>query len=143
GQWTEDLLLTGNAAIDGIGTVERNTIQGNDADNTLYAYRLNGRSDTYSAPGGFVQQFTAARSAVEEMLHDAANAAIYRGHFPRFAPLQGELSSAFGSDVLIGNGGDDRLFGHFGDVQLVGGDGNDLLYGFAGSDLMRGGAGDD
>ncbi|HYD57876.1 MAG TPA: VCBS domain-containing protein [Burkholderiales bacterium] len=140
--WTEDLYLTGGDAIDGTGNVEANFIQGNDADNTLYAYRLNGQSDAYASAGVFVQQFTDARGPVDEMLHDYANAAIYRGRFPWFAPQQVEVEAGDG-DELQGAGGNDRLYGHFGDDYLDGGAGDDLLYGFAGTDVMAGGLGND
>lgn len=143
-QWTEELLLTGSEAIDGVGTADENFIEGNDAGNVLHAYRLNGLSDTYHSPGVIVQQFRDARNAVQEVLHDAANVAIYRGFFPWFIPQQIDLTADWvGSDALIGNGGDDRLYGHLGHDWLEGGDGNDLLYGSAGSDAMLGGAGDD
>jgi len=141
-QWTEALVLTGNDAIDGVGNVEANAIQGNDADNTLYAYRLNGQTDLYPTGIPFIQQFTVRRNAAEEMLADKANAAIYRAEFPWFVPQQVDLRAGAGDEVY-GMGGNDRLYGGLDDDTLVGGDGDDLLYGFAGSDSMAGGAGDD
>lgn len=140
--WTEDLYLTGTDAIDGIGSVESNRIEGNDADNTLYGYRLNGRSDTYDSTGVFVEQFTDASNPIHEMLHDYANAAIYRARFPWFAPQQVDLHAEAG-DELYGGGGNDRLYGHFGHDYLDGGAGDDLLYGFTGNDVMVGGPGND
>ena len=141
-QWTEDLVLTGNDAIDGVGNVESNYIEGNDADNALYAYRSNGQADLYPTGIPFIQQFTVDRNAAEEMLADKANAAIFRGETKWSSPLSVDLYSGDG-DTLVGNGGNDRLYGGLDNDVLIGGDGNDLLYGFAGADYMEGGAGDD
>ena len=140
--WTEALVLTGGDAIDGTGNVESNNIEGNDAANALYAYRLNGQADLYPTGIPFIQQFTVARDAAEEMLADKANAAIFRAETQWFTPLNVDLVAGDG-DTLVGNGGDDRLYGGLDDDVLLGGDGNDLLYGFAGADYMAGGAGDD
>jgi VCBS repeat-containing protein len=140
--WTENLTLTGADAIDGVGNVESNVIVGNEADNALYAYRVNGVADTYPSIGVFVQQFGLARNSAEEMLADKANVEIYRGRFPWFVPQQVDLFAGAG-DTLIGGGGDDRLYGHLDDDWIEGGEGDDLLYGFTGADTMIGGAGDD
>ncbi len=141
-QFTEALVLTGSDAIDGTGNVEANYIEGNDADNALYAYRLNGVADQYPGGSPIVDQFDVRRNAAEEMVADKANAAIFRGQFDWRAPQQVRLVAGEG-DELVGNGGDDRLYGGLDDDSLYGGEGDDLLYGFAGSDTMEGGAGDD
>jgi Ca2+-binding RTX toxin-like protein len=141
-QWTEELLLTGSDAIDGTGNVESNYIEGNDADNSLYGYRLNGRADTYPTGIPFLQQFSLARNAAEEMLADKANVATFRAQYPWYVPQQIELYPGDG-DSLFGWGGNDKLYGSLDSDWLVGGEGDDLLYGFAGGDIMEGGAGDD
>ncbi len=135
-QWTENLVLTGPAAIDGVGNVEANAITGNDADNSLYAYLRDGAAQTYPSIGVLVQQFSNPRDAHEEILQDAANAAIYRGRFPWFIPQVVDLAAGQG-DTLAGGAGDDRLYGHLDNDTLEGGEGNDLLYGFAGADRPR------
>ena len=141
-QWTEELVLTGSDAIDGVGNVEANYIEGNDAGNSLYGYRLNGQADVYPTGIPFLQQFSLARDAAEEMLADKANAATFRARYPWYLPQQVEMDAGEG-DAIFGWGGDDRLYGSLDDDWLVGGEGDDLLYGFAGADIMEGGEGDD
>ena len=119
-----------------------NNIEGNDAANSLYAYRLSGTTDNlYGSPFYFITT-PGPRDGTEERLLDYASYGFYTGEISTGVLPYIQLKPTQG-DTLIGNGGDDRLFGDLNNDTLVGGAGNDLLYGFGGLDIMIGGAGDD
>lgn len=138
GNFVEELTLAGTDAIDGSGTLFTQRIEGNAADNNLYAYRLNGRAD--NMPDMSITIIGTPHTGIAERLFDRAALAIYRGYDPTGGLLQ--LQPQQGA-TLVGNGGDDRLFGDLDNDTLVGGAGDDVLYGLGGSDVMIGGSGDD
>jgi Ca2+-binding RTX toxin-like protein len=144
GLFLEELVLTGTEAIDGTGTVEANTLQGNDADNALYGHRADGEVDPFPTGVPFIQQFLPFPlfSPAHEMVFERANVEVFRGRTQWFVPLNVELEPGEG-DEMLGMGGDDLLYGTLDNDYLEGGEGDDLLHGFAGSDFMVGGAGDD
>lgn len=135
----ENLTLTGKNSSDGFGNVLSNRIEGNEANNILRAYRLNGRIENLAETVYF--NFNPI-DGIDERLLDRTQLAIYRGDVSPDIPSDIEFRPEQG-DRLIGNGGDDKLYGDLDNDTLVGGDGNDLLYGFGGQDTMIGGAGDD
>jgi trimeric autotransporter adhesin len=137
----ENLRLTGNADLSGVGNDAANSITGNAGHNTLDggagADRLQGLAgdDNYliDDAGDVViedanQGFDTVLSALTHTL--AANVEALR--------LQGS-ADVNGSGNEIGN----LLVGNSGANVLDGGAGDDALNGGAGADLMRGGSGDD
>ncbi|WP_242057682.1 Calx-beta domain-containing protein [Nostoc sp. FACHB-87] len=114
GDNVENLILTGNSAIDGTGNALKNSITGNTADNNLFG----GDND-------------------DTLKGDAGNDTLDGG------AGNDTLDGGVGDDIIIGSDGNDNLKGDVGNDTLNGGAGNDTLDGGVGNDLMIGGTGND
>jgi Ca2+-binding RTX toxin-like protein len=126
----ENLVLTGNAAINGTGNALDNILTGNDAANTLNGGAGN---DTLNGGGGTDTASYAGSSAVNVSL----------------AVVGAQNTGGAGIDTLInienltGSSFADMLTGDSGANVLSGGNGNDTLDGGAGNDTLNGGNGGD
>jgi Ca2+-binding RTX toxin-like protein len=110
----EDLVLAGEAAINGAGNAAANTLTGNAAAN-----RLDGRDGDDHLIG--------AQGEDTLVGGDGADT----------------LDGGYGQDLLNGGEGDDLLLGDDEADTISGGAGNDTLDGGAGADRLVGGVGDD
>lgn len=119
----ENLTLSGDQAINGVGNALNNTIAGNAAANALVG---GGGNDLLY--GGAGDDWLDGGSG-SDRLNGGAGIDILKG--------------GAGSDVLIGGEGNDRLLGELGSDQLYGGDGVDVLDGGDGNDVLDGGSGND
>jgi Ca2+-binding RTX toxin-like protein len=139
----ETLILSGNAPVDGVGSVAQNRIEGNDADNNLYAHGLDGSLSVKTA----AMNDTVPYDGVLERLLERFALSRLQGDIPQGEPdpsrtMEFTVTPGPG-DTLVGNGGDDRLFGGLDDDTLIGGAGDDLLVAFGGTDRLLGGEGND
>ncbi|WP_295551257.1 calcium-binding protein [uncultured Pseudacidovorax sp.] len=137
----ENLVLTGNLALDGTGNALNNIITGNSSDNTLSG---GGGSDTLVGGAGN-----------DTYLVDNAGDVIIEGANEGTDNVQSSVTYALSANVEnllltgtatvsgIGNSLDNVLTGNSAGNTLTGAGGNDTLDGAAGSDTMAGGAGDD
>ena len=159
----EHLLLTGKAAIDGIGNKLANSITGNIAKNSLTggdeADTLDGglNADTMTGGNGSDLYFIdSAADVLQETgaeLDDAVNSKIsidlglvkYDGI--EHVTLVGTAALfAFGDDAgnkLIGNGGNNKIKGNAGSDTIDGGAAQDSLEGHSENDSIGGGLGND
>ncbi|MET1076449.1 MAG: calcium-binding protein [Pseudomonas sp.] len=162
-----DLLLLGEAAIDGTGNAFNNRLTGNRANNTL-----NGRAGADTLIGGLGDDTYALDSRLDRVVEfqdegiDLVKATVDHSlgeHLEQLMLLgdavegigngldnqlkgtagANRLSGLAGNDYLHGGVGDDLLLGGEGDDDLHGGDGQDSLEGGAGNDALTGGAGSD
>ncbi|MDP3483566.1 MAG: Ig-like domain-containing protein [Sulfuricella sp.] len=146
----ENLILTGNADIDGTGNALNNAIVGNSGANVL-----DGGAGADSMTGGAGND-TYIVDNIGDVVIEAANAdtdIVYSSVNYTLAAnienltLMGAANiDATGNELnnaLIGNMGNNRLFGLAGNDSLTGNQGSDLLDGGAGLDSMTGNAGDD
>ncbi|PWS38984.1 hypothetical protein DFH01_06995 [Falsiroseomonas bella] len=158
GAHQEDLVLTGDAAIDGTGNDLANVITGNDAANVLTGA---GRADTMAGGGGDDLYLVDATDLLVEQPgggHDTvvANATFALAdniedlRFNGSANVRGDgnaennsIRGNVGNNRLVGYDGDDTLFGSLGNDTLQGGEGADSLVGSEGVDRLDGGNGDD
>jgi len=116
----ENLILSGDGNIRGIGNTEDNVITGNIGDN-----RLRGKAgeDTLNGEDGDDRLFG---NADNDRLNGGDGDDLLKGGKAR--------------DKLYGDEGDDRLFGGGYKDKLYGGDGEDRLVGGSGKDELTGGA---
>lgn len=114
GNYVENLVLTGEASINGSGNSLNNKITGNAANNTL--------------EGGSGNDILIG-NAGDDILNGASG--------------KDTLNGGIGNDTLNGGSGDDYLSGDSGDDIVVGGSGNDKLYGGSGADVLNGDNGND
>ena len=148
-KFVEDLVLTGDAEVDGSGNSEQNELHGNDAANVLVSTTLDGKNDNLaSGPGSifFIDFPGVFPTPVDERLWDRLLRRYFEGEITRDDINSiGEqiFVDARSGDQLFGNGGNDRLIGGWDHDDLYGGDGHDILLGSGGEDYMEGGAGDD
>ncbi|MDC9825806.1 peroxidase family protein [Devosia sp. ZB163] len=142
----ENLVLTGNAAIDGIGNVKDNRLTGNSANNTLnggggsdaVVLRGNIAAHTFALAAGQITVASAAGGtdtlvSIERAEIDGASYTI----------VPGTNAANAGASALHGGGSADLILGFNNNDELHGNGGNDILVGGAGADTMSGGAGDD
>jgi Ca2+-binding RTX toxin-like protein len=162
----ETLVLTGSAAIDGVGNELANTITGNGAANRLDGGaggdRMAGGAgdDLYvvDSGGDVVSELAlGGRDTVETQLAAYTLGAevenlrlyVYGQVYDTTArngtgnALANVIEGNNGINTIDGLAGDDTLYGRDGDDVLKGGLGNDLLEGGNGADRMAGGAGND
>ncbi|MDP5308681.1 VCBS domain-containing protein [Paracoccus spongiarum] len=154
----ENLVLTGSAAVNGVGNAGHNRINGNGAANWLNG---NGGNDTliggagndvYIVDGGD-SVWEAANAGIDTVRSSATfwlGANVENLVLTGSAAINGVGNSGHnrinGNDAanwLNGNGGNDTLAGGGGNDRLLGGNGHDLLQGGAGRDTLEGGAGSD
>ena len=157
GQGIDNLVMTGNAAIDATGNWLANTIVGNDADNVIIGSGLNRRDDKYgdgyeyALTNSLYERITPGSSS-EERTYDLAKRAAFQNRLgsgdngsllnPDGSEANKDLAPQRG-DSLFGGGGNDRLYGDVDNDFLDGGLGDDLLVSGGGNDIMRGGFGND
>ena len=137
----EKLVLTGSAAVDGMGNALDNTLTGNGARNLLDG---GAGSDTMAGGAG---NDTYVRDATGDVVNEGLDAGIdtvlssvsYR------LPANVERLTLTGTGSIggIGNWLDNRVSGNSGNNVLRGGAGNDVLDGGTGRDTLVGGSGDD
>jgi Ca2+-binding RTX toxin-like protein len=145
----ENLILTGNDNLTGLGNDLANNITGNGGNNNLVGGL---GADTIDGGGGNnTASYNVSNAGVQVSL--VAGAINSGGHAQGdiLTNIHNLLGSAH-DDTLIGNDGAnrlegglgaDRLDGGAGHDTLVGGEGNDVLNGEEGDDLIFGGAGAD
>ncbi|QNM82997.1 hypothetical protein H8M03_01125 [Sphingomonas sabuli] len=166
--YVETLILTGTAAIEGIGNGQANTIIGNGADNFIHGggdadtMRGGGGNDIYVVENSGDRVFENANSGydsvrssvsfvlganIEELVLTGVDAVNGGGNtldnYMVGNAAANVMAGRDGNDTLIGGGGDDRLEGDAGNDSLSGGNGHDWVEGGAGQDTLNGGAGAD
>jgi trimeric autotransporter adhesin len=137
----ENLTLTGNASIDGVGNALSNSLTGNVAANRLDggagADKMTGGAgdDTYVVDDTADQTIEASGGGTDTVVSSIA--------WTLGAELENlSLSGAMAVDGT-GNGSANLLVGNSAANSLVGAAGNDTLRGGGGNDTLNGGAGDD
>ena len=156
GSYTEDLVLTGFAAIDGNGNTLVNDLTGNGGNN-----QLNGGAGADTMTGGAGDDTYIVDNIGDTVVETAGNGTdLVRSGVDHTLSASVENLTLTGSAVsgtgnggantitgnnaantLSGAGSADTLFGSFGTDTLDGGLGNDKLYGGASSDDLTGGTG--
>ena len=142
----ENLILTGNAAIGGIGNTLDNEITGNSANNTLNGA---GGTDTvvlqgtiadhsFALAGGGITVTSAAGGT--DTLVSIERAKIAGASY---LIVPGTNAANSGAGAVIGGSEAELLLGFNGADELRGNGGNDILVGGAGTDQMFGGSGND
>lgn len=121
----ENLVLRGNAAINGYGNDAANRIQGGSGNNFLF-----GGLGSDSLAGGAGADSLDGGEDSDRLDGGADNDYLFGG-------------LGAGADTLLGGGGADSLDGGDGADSLNGGTENDLILGGAGNDTLEGDAGDD
>jgi Ca2+-binding RTX toxin-like protein len=149
GPHLEDLVLIGNAAIDGTGNGLRNVITGNDAANRLAGA---GGADTLIGGGGDDLYLADAIDVLIEQAGGGHDTVVVAATFAlpdhievlRFSGTANARGDGNAADNFVqGNVGNNRIFGQAGDDTLVGGAGDDTLHGGDGADSLVGGEGVD
>lgn len=142
----ENLVLTGNAAINGIGNALDNEITGNSANNTLNGaggtdtvVLLGAISDHAFALAGAGMTVTSAAGGVDTLV--SIERAKIGGNSYLIVP--GTNAANTGAGAVIGGSQAELLLGFNGADELRGNGGDDILVGGAGADQMFGGAGND
>jgi Ca2+-binding RTX toxin-like protein len=147
----EDLVLTGDAAINGTGNAADNVIHGNDGAN-----RLEGGAGTDRLYGGLGDDYLVVESAADRVFeYEGEGTDTIERRFETNLVLDNNVENlVLGTSVVTGNGnglanriqgnaGANKLSGLDGDDTLLGLDGNDSLWGGNGQDTLVGGTGDD
>lgn len=137
----ENLVLTGEGAIDGTGNGGGNQIAGNDSANVLkgkggddFVYGFGG-DDSLFGDDGDDSLFGGDGS---DMVHGGSgNDSIAAGDG------DDTVDGGAGRDLINGGKGNDSLSGGDGDDQIIGGEGDDIVEGGPGADVLDGGPGRD
>lgn len=151
GDYQENLVLTGTAALYGNGNNLANTLTGNNGDNVL-----NGGAGADTMIGGLGNDTYYVDWGNDKVIETSANGGIDTvissvsrtlGDHQENLVLTGTKAN-YGTgnsldNTLTGNGADNLLNGGAGNDTLVGGAGNDRLVGDLGKDVLTGGAGND
>ena len=168
GQNLENLLLTGGAAIDGVGNSFANVITGNSAANLLRGEdghdtlsgaagtdtlvggngedRLDGGSEADLMKGGAGNDTYVVDNAADQVVENASGgtdtieSAINWSLGGQYAEKLVLTGSALNG---VGNGFNNTITGNAAVNAITGQDGNDTLYGLGGNDTVSGGDGDD
>ncbi|WP_137180895.1 calcium-binding protein [Roseomonas sp. AR75] len=149
GAHLDNLVLLGDASINGTGNNLNNVITGNGAANTLIGA---GRADTLIGGGGNDLYLPDATDTLIEEENGGYDVVILNATFAlsehieelRFngtANARGDGNAA--NNLIVGNAGGNRLLGYDGNDTLSGGQGNDTLQGGEGADSLVGGEGVD
>lgn len=144
----ENLMLTGTAAINGIGNALDNAITGNGAANVLNGGagddRLTGGAGADTLIGGdgfdFAAYGTATQGVKVDMIATSLNTGDARGD--SYSTVEGLIGSEFG-DWIAADHNANTLLGGAGDDYLAARSGNDILNGGVGNDKLNGGWGQD
>jgi Ca2+-binding RTX toxin-like protein len=163
----EDLLLTGAAAINGVGNSLANYMDGNKARNHLSGLDgddvleglagddvLTGGAgdDTLNGGGGLdMVRYTEAAAGVTVDLRLSGSQDTVGAGSDTLSSIEQVSGSSFddtlhgsgSANILKGEAGADQLFGYSGTDRLTGGDGDDHLDGGRGDDQLHGDAGRD
>jgi len=147
---TENLTLTGTAAIDGTGNALDNRLTGNAAANTLIALdgddRLDGKAGADLLVGGagndtyYVDQ---SNDVVLELAGEGVDMVYSSATFTLSAEVENLTLSGTAAIDGSGNAGANVLTGNAADNRLEGLESDDVLDGKAGIDILAGGAGND
>jgi trimeric autotransporter adhesin len=153
----ENLTLTGNSPINGIGNIINNIINGNDANNALDGKAGNdtlfGNNDNDNIFGDIGDDKLIGGTGAD-ILNGGDNSDT-ASYFNATSEIFANLSTGQGADGdasgdiyqfienLEGSEFSDRLFGDNQNNSLSGLGGDDILNGFAGKDFMQGGFGND
>ncbi len=147
----ENLILTGDADVNGFGNDQDNVLTGNSGNNIV-----DGGLGTDTMEGGAGND-TYYTDTLGDRIVEQAGAGIdteIRGFDTNYLltanvenlTLTGSAIYGNGNEldnVIIGNEADNNLWGAEGNDTLIGGAGNDALFGAGGQDVLIGGAGDD
>lgn len=137
----ENLVLNGNAHLNGTGNGLANSVTGNAGNNVLN--------------GGLGADTLIGNAGNDSLFGDDGNDRLLGGFgFDRLFGGTGNdfldgglgadtLDGGAGNDTLLGGDGNDRLLGGLDADRLFGGSGNDFLDGSIGGDRLEGGAGND
>ena len=154
----DNLVLTGSAALKGVGNALDNVITANDAGNNLYgkdgADTLNGGAGNDYLDGGTGADHMAGGAGNDtykvdnagDVVTEAANAGddrVYASISYTLTDNVERLNLTAEGLTGTGNAQDNVLYGSDGADTLKGMAGNDVLYGNAGNDTLAGGAGND
>ena len=146
----EDLLLTGNSAIDGTGNALDNTLAGNAAANALSGLdgndTLDGGAGADTLVGGSGDDLYVIDNAGDvavELADEGSDTVLSSVAYALGAHV--DNLTLIGTAAINGTGNalDNVLTGNTGRNRLDGGAGNDMLDGGAGGDTLAGGLGDD
>ncbi|BBD63171.1 YD repeat-containing protein (plasmid) [Nostoc sp. HK-01] len=164
----ENLILTGNSAIDGTGNALKNSITGNSADNNLFGGdnddtlkgdagndTLDGGAGNDTLDGGVGDDLMIGGIGNDTYYVDSINDQIVELAHEGTDTVRSAITWVLGDNlenlVLTGSKAIDgtgnalrnSITGNSGDNSLSGGDDNDTLKGNAGNDTLDGGAGND
>lgn len=139
--YTEHLVLTGAANINGLGSASNNIITGNDGNNYLEGgggndTLMGGKGDdTYLATGAVIVE--SANQGIDTVFYDGGS------YFTLGANLENMILRGAAASQAWGNSENNILTGNSGNNVLLGKDGNDTLIGGGGNDTVDGGNGID
>jgi Ca2+-binding RTX toxin-like protein len=155
----EDLVMVGNADIDGTGNTSDNELVGNGdnvagsfddvEDVSAFALRPGAQGAATTGTGANVLRAGAGNDTVKggggnDLIYGNTGNDVVYGNTGKDTLFGGQGDDrAFGGqgiDVIYGNLGNDTLFGNLANDRLFGGAGADLLYGGQGNDRLNGGA---
>ena len=146
----ENLVLTGSAALNGVGNSLDNVLTGNSGANTLKGLAgsdtLQGGAGNDTLDGGDgtdTASYASASSAVTVNLGTSGAQAVGGGAGTDTLSNIENLTGSASGDTLTGNASNNVLSGLGGNDTLSGGGGNDTLTGGSGVDTLDGGAGND
>ncbi|PWS36796.1 hypothetical protein DFH01_16845 [Falsiroseomonas bella] len=140
GAHLEDLVLLGDAAIDGTGNNLSNVITGNDAANVLLG---GGRADTLEGGGGNDLYLIDATDVLIEQAGGGNDTVVANATFTLADHIEVLRFNGTANVRGDGNAEDNFILGNVGNNRLLGYDGNDTLNGGAGNDTLQGGEGAD
>ncbi|MBU7584136.1 MAG: calcium-binding protein [Nostoc sp. TH1S01] len=168
GENVENLILTGNSAIDGTGNALKNSITGNTADNKLFGGdnddtlkgdagndTLDGGAGNDTLDGGLGDDLMIGGAGNDTYYVDSSNDQIIEALSQGTDTVRATVSFTLADNIenLIltgtnaidgtGNSLNNSITGNSANNILLGNDGNDTLKGDAGNDTLNGGAGND